>query len=71
MALIAALSAIGVCEQCRMKSGGVYFLLSHVMGAKFGASIGILYCFGQVSIFTIEKMYFQNYVFLNFKCLQA
>ena len=31
-----------------MERGGVYFLLSHVLGAKVGASIGILYCFGQV-----------------------
>jgi len=30
-------------------SGGVYFLLSHVLGARVGASFGILYCFGQVT----------------------
>lgn len=47
---IAALSAIGVCERCRMEGGGVYFLLSHVLGARVGVSIGIMYCFGQVSI---------------------
>ena len=50
VALIAALSAIGVCERCRMESGGVYFLLSHVLGARFGASMSILYCFGQVRL---------------------
>ena len=49
VALIAVLSAIGVCERCKMQSGGVYYLLSHVMGARIGAAIGILYCFGQVS----------------------
>lgn len=48
VALVAALSAIGVCERCKMERGGVYFLLSHVLGARIGASIGILYCFGQV-----------------------
>ena len=48
VALLAALSAIGVCERCKMESGGVYFLLSHVLGARIGASIGIIYCFGQV-----------------------
>lgn len=48
VALIAVLSAIGVCERCHMESGGVYFLLSHVLGARIGATIGILYCFGQV-----------------------
>jgi len=48
VALIAVLSAIGVCERCHMESGGVYFLVSHVLGARTGATIGILYCFGQV-----------------------
>ena len=48
VALLAALSAIGVCERCKMESGGVYFLLSHVLGARIGASVGIIYCFGQV-----------------------
>lgn len=49
LALISVLSAIGLCERCRMERGGVYFLLSHVLGARVGASVGILYCFGQVS----------------------
>ena len=49
VSMVAALSAIGVCERCKMERGGVYFLLSHVLGARIGASIGILYCFGQVS----------------------
>ncbi|KAK0055545.1 solute carrier family 12 member 8 [Biomphalaria pfeifferi] len=45
--VIVALSAIGVCERCKVGSGGVYFLLSHVLGARIGGSIGILYCFAQ------------------------
>ncbi|XP_069106721.1 solute carrier family 12 member 8-like [Argopecten irradians] len=45
--LIVALSAIGVCERCKMESGGVYFLLSHVLGARIGGSIGVIYCFAQ------------------------
>lgn len=48
VALISVLSAIGICERCRMESGGVYFLLSHVMGSRFGGAIGLIYCFGQV-----------------------
>ena len=64
VALIAALSAIGVCEQCRMESGGVYFLLSHVMGARFGSSIGVLYCFGMV-IYYIILFYFIVKLLLN------
>ncbi|CAD5110686.1 DgyrCDS61 [Dimorphilus gyrociliatus] len=47
VALIAVMSAIGVCERCRMESGGVYFLISHVLGSRIGASVGIVYCFGQ------------------------
>ena len=47
--LIVALSGIGVCERCHMESGGVYFLMSHVLGARIGGSIGIIYCFAQVS----------------------
>jgi amino acid transporter len=33
-----------------MESGGVYFLVSHVLGSKFGGALGLLYVFGQVSI---------------------
>lgn len=50
VALIAVMSAIGVCERCRMESGGVYFLISHVLGSRIGASVGIVYCFGQVRL---------------------
>ncbi|XP_062580263.1 solute carrier family 12 member 8-like [Saccostrea cucullata] len=45
--LIVALSAIGVCERCKMEGGGVYFLVSHVLGGRIGGCIGILYCFAQ------------------------
>ncbi|RLU15442.1 hypothetical protein DMN91_012436 [Ooceraea biroi] len=47
IALVTVLSAVGICERCRVESGGVYFLLSHVLGSRFGGSIGLLYCFGQ------------------------
>jgi len=50
LALVAVLSAIGVCERCNMESGGVYFLIGHVLGARTSAAIGIVYCFGQVSL---------------------
>lgn len=33
-----------------MESGGVYFLVSHVLGSKFGGALGLLYVFGQVGI---------------------
>lgn len=46
VALAPALSAIGVCERCHVESGGVYFLLAHVLGQRSGGTIGILYSFG-------------------------
>ncbi|KAB0801518.1 hypothetical protein PPYR_05872 [Photinus pyralis] len=46
-ALISVLSAVGICERCRVESGGVYFILSYVLGSRFGGSLGLLYCFGQ------------------------
>ncbi|XP_075217046.1 solute carrier family 12 member 8 isoform X2 [Lycorma delicatula] len=47
IALISVLSAVGICERCRMESGGVYFLLAHVLGSRLGAAVGLLYVFGQ------------------------
>ena len=46
VALLAALSAIGVCERIQMKSGGVYVIVSTVLGGKIGGSIGVMYSFG-------------------------
>ena len=46
--LIVALSGIGVCERCKVESGGVYFLISHVLGSRIGGSVGVVYCFAQV-----------------------
>lgn len=47
LALISVLAAIGICERCRVESGGVYFLIAHTLGSRFGGSLGLLYCFGQ------------------------
>lgn len=47
IALISVLSAVGICERCRIESGGVYFLIAHTLGSRFGGSLGLLYCFGQ------------------------
>ncbi|KAK7092153.1 hypothetical protein V1264_009749 [Littorina saxatilis] len=45
--LLVALSAVGVCERCRVESGGVYFLIAHILGSRIGGSVGIIYCFAQ------------------------
>ncbi|CAO1350210.1 unnamed protein product [Diamesa serratosioi] len=47
IALISVLSAIGIVERIRIETGGVYFLIAHTLGSRFGGSLGLLYCFGQ------------------------
>lgn len=47
IALVSVLSAVGICERCRVESGGVYFLIAHTLGSRFGGALGLLYCFGQ------------------------
>ncbi|KAG7310717.1 hypothetical protein JYU34_003522 [Plutella xylostella] len=47
VALISVLSAVGICERCRIESGGVYFLLAHTLGSRLGGALGMIYCFGQ------------------------
>ena len=64
--LMAVLAAIGICERCHVQSGGVYFLISHVLGSRRGTAIGILYVLGQVllNIFLISEDFldFLDYV---------
>uniref|UniRef100_A0AC34FQN3 Amino acid permease/ SLC12A domain-containing protein n=1 Tax=Panagrolaimus sp. ES5 TaxID=591445 RepID=A0AC34FQN3_9BILA len=45
--LITVFSAIGICQRCRLQSGGIYFLISHVLGAQFGGAVSLVYIFGQ------------------------
>ncbi|CAJ0564668.1 unnamed protein product, partial [Mesorhabditis spiculigera] len=47
LALITVFSAIGICERTRMQPGGLYFLISHVLGAKIGGATALIYVFGQ------------------------
>lgn len=47
LVLLPVLSAIGLCERCRIQSGGVYFIVSHVLGAKIGTCVGLMYAWGQ------------------------
>uniref|UniRef100_H2ZMB2 Solute carrier family 12 member 8 n=1 Tax=Ciona savignyi TaxID=51511 RepID=H2ZMB2_CIOSA len=47
VASLASLSAIGICERCKdMGTGGVYYLVSKVLGGKIGGTVGIMYAFG-------------------------
>ncbi|NXI65088.1 S12A8 protein, partial [Anseranas semipalmata] len=47
VALVTVLSGIGVCERCSIGSGGVYSMISTVLGGRVGGTIGLLYIFGQ------------------------
>ncbi|KAM6223231.1 solute carrier family 12 member 8 [Rhynchocyon petersi] len=47
VALITVLSGIGVGEHCSIGSGGVYSMISSVLGGQTGGTIGLLYVFGQ------------------------
>ncbi|XP_039267120.2 solute carrier family 12 member 8-like isoform X1 [Styela clava] len=47
VALLASLAAIGICERLKdVHSGGVYFVVSHVLGGKIGGTVGVMYAFG-------------------------
>uniref|UniRef100_A0A2K6TS64 Solute carrier family 12 member 8 n=1 Tax=Saimiri boliviensis boliviensis TaxID=39432 RepID=A0A2K6TS64_SAIBB len=47
VALITVLSGIGVGEHSSIGSGGVYSMISSVLGGQMGGTIGLLYVFGQ------------------------
>ncbi|NWI82366.1 S12A8 protein, partial [Dryoscopus gambensis] len=47
VALVTVLSGIGVWEKCSIGSGGVYSMISTVLGGQVGGTIGLLYIFGQ------------------------
>ncbi|VDN07547.1 unnamed protein product [Thelazia callipaeda] len=47
LALVSVFSAIGICERCQIQSGGIYFLVSHVLGGQIGGAVGLMYAFGQ------------------------
>ncbi|XP_019751109.1 solute carrier family 12 member 8 [Hippocampus comes] len=46
-ALVTVMSGIGVCEYCGVGSGGVYSMISTVLGGRLGGTMGLLYVFGQ------------------------
>ena len=49
VSLLAALSAIGLCERLKnLETGGVYYLVSRVLGGKIGGTVGVMYSFGLV-----------------------
>ncbi|XP_060786201.1 solute carrier family 12 member 8 isoform X2 [Neoarius graeffei] len=47
VALVTVMSGIGVCERCTVGNGGVYSMISMVLGGRVGGTVGLLYVFGQ------------------------
>lgn len=48
VALLTVMSGIGVSEHCGVGSGGIYSMISTVLGSRVGGTVGLLYVFGQV-----------------------
>lgn len=66
VALVTVLSGIGVCERCSIGNGGVYSMISTVLGGQVGGTIGLLYIFGQVRMH-VFWIYIFNIIFpINF-----
>ncbi|XP_067300387.1 solute carrier family 12 member 8 isoform X4 [Pseudorasbora parva] len=47
VAVVTVMSGIGVCECCSVGNGGVYSMISTVLGGRVGGTVGLLYVFGQ------------------------
>ncbi|KAI7808452.1 solute carrier family 12 member 8 [Triplophysa rosa] len=47
VALVTVMSGIGVSECCSVGNGGVYSMVSTVLGGRVGGTVGLLYVFGQ------------------------
>lgn len=48
VALVTVMSGIGVCGHCGVGGGGIYSMVSTVLGGRVGGTVGLLYVFGQV-----------------------
>ncbi|XP_037542063.1 solute carrier family 12 member 8 [Nematolebias whitei] len=47
VALVTVMSGIGICEHCGVGGGGIYSMISTVLGGRVGGTVGLLYVFGQ------------------------
>lgn len=58
VALVTVMSGIGVCEHCGIGGGGIYSMISTVLGGRVGGTVGLLYVFGQVRYCTCVFLFF-------------
>lgn len=56
VALVTVMSGIGVGEHCGVGSGGIYSMISTVLGGRIGGTVGLLYVFGQVGTNMCETL---------------
>lgn len=47
VALVTVFSGIGISEHCGVGGGGIYSMISTVLGGRVGGTVGLLYVFGQ------------------------
>lgn len=59
---VTVLSAIGICERCQIQSGGIYFLVSHVLGKRIGGAVGLIYTFGQACATSLVALGFGEFL---------
>ncbi|XP_072301172.1 solute carrier family 12 member 8 [Eucyclogobius newberryi] len=47
VALVTVFSGVGISEHCGIGGGGIYSMISCVLGGRVGGTVGLLYVFGQ------------------------
>ncbi|XP_033842770.2 solute carrier family 12 member 8 [Periophthalmus magnuspinnatus] len=47
VALVTVFSGVGISEHCGVGGGGIYSMISCVLGGRVGGTVGLLYVFGQ------------------------
>lgn len=65
VALVTVMSGIGVSECCSVGNGGVYSMVSTVLGGRVGGTVGLLYVFGQVSKTCINDLIYDVFCILK------
>lgn len=60
VALVTVMSGIGVCEHCGIGNGGIYSMISTVLGGRVAGTVGLLYVFGQASFRSCGRPKYKN-----------